>query len=395
MVRMYLSRLTLENFRNLTSVHLDLRRGRTVLFGENAQGKSNVLEAVYMFAVSRSARSAHERDIVAWDALASEIPYTRLHGAFERRAATFEVDIVVQLSRGPDAAADPETLPHQKRIKVNGVPRRAGNLVGEVLAVLFEPQDIELVYGSPSERRRHLDLTLSQIDSKLLQELQRYNRVVSQRNSLLKAIREGESSRDELAYWDGELVEAGSYITLVRLQALEELDRLAREVHRELTGGSERLELSYEPSIRDIAAPGEAAVEEAFRRRLALRAEPEILAGATLVGPHRDDFVFQVDGRNLAEFGSRGQQRLATLALKLAEARLMRQRAGEEPILLLDDVLSELDPARRGYLMSEIGAYGQAILTTADLGALEPGFVDGSNVLKVVQGRVEAPVQAE
>ena len=384
---MLLNHLTLRNFRNLAEVGLPLPPGRTIIHGENAQGKSNLLEAIYVFAVSRSIRAGHERDVVSWASLTSEIPYAHLRGLFERGEARLEIDIVVQLTRPPGhPGAGVEQMQYQKRVKVNGVVRRAGALVGEVLAVLFEPQDIELVYGSPPGRRRHLDITLCQADTRLLRELQRYNRVLAQRNPLLKAVREGQASREELAYWDDELVEAGAYVTQARHEALDDLNRRSAEIHRDLTDGEEDLAITYQASIGN----GEGSTESAFRRRLAEVAEREVLQGATLVGPHRDDFSFAVNGRDLAAFGSRGQQRLATLALKLAEARYLRDRTGEEPVLLLDDVLSELDPPRRGYLMHEVNGYGQAILTTADLGSVDPALKGSANLVRVAEGRVEA-----
>ena len=262
---------------------------------------------------------------------------------------------------------------------------------GEVQAVLFEPQDVELVFGPPSARRRYLDLTLSQVDPRLFRSLQEYNRVLAQRNSLLKAVRERRAGVDELSYWDEGLVAAGAVIVGARRTALGRLGALASETHGELTAGAERLDLTYVPSLAGALEAGEdEEVGALFKEALAEGREREVAQGTTLVGPHRDDFTFTAGGANLATFGSRGQQRLATLALKLAEAKFMEERAGEPPVLLLDDVLSELDPARRRYLTERVERHAQAIITTADLASFEADFLDGSRVLRVAGGAVDA-----
>ncbi len=405
---MHVRRLALENFRNIALLDLELPRGRVVLFGENAQGKTNVLEAVSMFAAARSVRAGHERELIKRDTLGDPIPFARAAAAIERTPAArapnaVQVEIVVQLSGQPPAGRPEEPrlvgAPDDgrqlvKRVKVNGVPRRAGDLIGEVQAVLFEPQDIELVYGPPSLRRRHLDLTLAQVDRALLRELQRYSRVLAQRNPLLKAVREGQASIEELAFWDAELAEAGAFITHARRQALAEIEILARAIYRELAGGAEELGIVYRPSLDAAEGSGAGELAAAFRDALTQTRQREIMAGATLLGPHRDDLTFEVQGTDLALFGSRGQQRLAALALKLAEAQFMTARAGDRPLLLLDDVLSELDPLRRGYLLERIGGYEQSLLTTADVESLDRVFRSPACLLRVAGGRVESPVGA-
>ena len=389
---MHISHLSLENFRNFARLDLELAPGRTVLYGGNAQGKTNLLEALSMFATARSVRASHERELIRWEAAPEEIPFARVKGSIERSQGSLQVEIVVQLARslpsdGP--ASGDETPQLQKRVRVNGIPRRASDLIGEVNAVLFAPQDIELVHGPPPVRRRYLDITLSQADRVLLRELQRYTRVLSQRNHLLRAIREGRAGQEELSFWDGELVEAGSYIALRRTEAVQELGQLGQAIHMDLTGGQEELELAYLPSVP--AAPGDSVdkVAEAFREALAKLRKREVLLGISLAGPHRDDFQFRANGADLAVFGSRGQQRTAALSLKLAEARFLSRHAGEQPLLLLDDVLSELDGFRRGYLLSSIEEYGQAILTTTDPERIDERFLAGADLLQVAQGRVE------
>ena len=387
---MHLARLRLENVRSFARLDLPLPTGTTVLYGANAQGKSNLLEAIHVFAIGRSTRAGHDRELIRWETLGDDIPYARLEGEFFRRGTRLSLSVVLQHNPGPEAASPASTeVPILKRVKVNGIPRRASDLVGQALVVLFEPQDIELVYGSPSGRRRHLDIILSQTDRALFGELQRYTRVIAQRNPLLKSIRDGRSSPDELAYWNRELVQAGSAITVARRSSLTALERLSQSIHRDLTAEAETLSLDYKPSVSALEHSDLPATIAAFEADLESLRERELMQGVTLVGPHRDDFSFRVNGADLSAYGSRGQQRLATLSLKLAEAQFIRERTDEEPILLLDDVLSELDAPRRRYLLQQVAGYHQAILTTADLGTVDRSFVESSNVLRVVDGAVE------
>ena len=386
---MLIRRLRLEYFRNIRELDLELAPGRTVLHGDNGQGKTNILEALFMLAAAKSVRARHERELVGLKSDA-EIPYARVEAEVQKSGGggpRLTIDIVLQRTPGGPGG---EGAHLQKRVRVNGVNRSAAGLVGEVQAVLFEPQDVELVFGPPLARRRYLDLTLSQVDSRLFRSLQEYNRVLPQRNSLLKAIRERRAGVDELPYWDEGLVTAGAVIVGARRTALERLGALASETHGELTAGSERLDLTYVPSLAGALEAGDDELGALFTEALAEGREREVAQGTTLVGPHRDDFVFAVGGANLAAFGSRGQQRLATLALKLAEARFMEERSGEPPVLLLDDVLSELDPARRRYLTERVERHPQAIITTADLAAFEADFLEGSRVLRVAGGAVSA-----
>ncbi|MBM4404664.1 MAG: DNA replication/repair protein RecF [Chloroflexi bacterium] len=384
---MHIRRLSLENFRNIQRLTLDFPVGHTVLHGENAQGKTNLLEAVHVFATGKSIRAETERDIIRWEAHGDEIPFARLQGLFRKANRDLQLDVVLQISRaeGVSREEEPQLV---KRIRVNGAPKRAAALIGEVQAVLFEPQDIELVYGSPGGRRRHLDATLSQVDRVLFDELTKYGRVLEQRNPLLKAIREGRAAKNDLHFWDDRLIQSGSAIIAARAQALRELALLCQAVHGELTGGKERLEVVYKPSVPLLGEGDEAAIAKAFAAQLAAQRERELAQGVSVVGPHRDDFSFLVSGVELASFGSRGQQRLATLALKLGEARYMTARTGEQPILLLDDVLSELDAPRRSFLLQNVSGHEQSILTTADLPSLDAGFRRKANLLRVSAGAI-------
>ncbi len=384
MVAVHVSRLTLQNFRNFADLDMELCPGRTVLYGGNAQGKTNVLEATYMLATARSTRATHEREIIKWEALEEEIPFARVRGEVDRADGAVRLEIVVQLARGQIAdglSGRNDSGQLQKRVRVNGVPRRAGDLLGQMTAVLFAPQDLELVHGSPSGRRRYLDMTLSQVDRSLFRELQRYARVLPQRNSLLRAIRDRRAGPDELPFWDRELVEAGSFIVSRRMEAFESLNVLTKAAHNELTHGEE-IELRYLPSVS--ASPSD--VPAAFEAGLAAAREKELLQGVSLVGPHKDDFQFLMGGHDMGAFGSRGQQRTAALALKLAEAQFITDCTGQSPVLLLDDAFSELDGHRRSYLQARTAGWEQTIMTTADPDSIGQEVLAGATMVELVGG---------
>jgi DNA replication and repair protein RecF len=388
--------LSLHNFRNYVRLELDLPPGVTLLVGDNAQGKTNLLEAIYYLATSRSPHAGAERELVYWLVNEEEpIPYARLVGHVVRGESeqTIEITLTQQANNGGHQTG----TRYRKQIRLNGVARRAMDLLGKLNVVLFLPDDIALVFGSPSRRRRYLDATLCQIDPVYCRTLSRYNQVVTQRNALLRDLRErggaprGEtgSAGAQLVYWDEQLVEQGAYLMARRREVLEALDQLAHAVHGELTDRRERMHLRYLPSV---AVKGEwtaKAVAAAFEAQLAGQRRREIAAGMTLAGPHRDEVRFLIDDVDAGVYGSRGQQRTAALALKLAEVDLMRCETGEQPVLLLDDVLSELDAQRRGFLLGYLSdGPQQAVITMTDLGILPEAFLAQCRVWRVAVGRL-------
>jgi DNA replication and repair protein RecF len=275
-----------------------------------------------------------------------------------------------------------------KQIKVNGLPRRAAEVVGLVNAVMFTAQDIELIGGAPALRRRYLDVTLCQVDSRYLRSLQAYNKVLLQRNHLLRLIQEREAQPAELKFWDGELVEEGSYLVLERRQLIAELNQRAKVVHSQLAPG-ESLALLYLPSLgREAGGQDLAQTRQVFEQALGQVQGREIAAGMSLVGPHRDDLQFLNNGIDLGIYASRGQQRTIALSLKLAEASFFKDKRGDPPILLLDDVLSELDRQRRNYLLTWLADYQQVLLTTTELEFLPVEFLTRAAVFQVRQGNV-------
>ncbi len=361
--------------------------------GANGQGKSNLLEAVYLLAIAKSPRAASDRELVRQQPW-GDVTHTRVSARLVRGAESLRVQI--DLARlPPQPATDAGDLagpmgegPLQKRYRVNGVDRRASELVGQLNAVLFTASDLEFVYGPPSGRRRYLDILISQLDRGYLRSLQRYQNIVRQRNRLLRMVRLGNSRPDELDFWNQQLVSEGQRVTQARGSALQDLSRLARPAHKELSGGAECLHLMYRPSVDGGCDDGTEAFADAFRRAIAERLDREIARGVTLAGPHRDDVLVLTGGASAASYASRGQVRTAALAIKLAEAALIAERRGQQPVLLLDDVLSELDAARRAHVLEVISGYEQCVISTADRGSIESRFLSGITRFVVDRGRV-------
>ena len=356
-----LEHLALRNFRTYREAEAHLPPGLILFSGGNAQGKTNLLEAVYLLALTRSPRAENDREVVNWQAIEEGAPYTRVAGRFGRRdgsAVTVQVDMAL-LGHGQGK----EGL-LQKRVRVDNRPRAVSQAVGVVNAVLFSPEDIGLVTGPPALRRRFLDLLLSQVDRSYLHALQRYQKVLSQRNALLERVAQGKAPAEEVSVWDQETCRLGALLTISRRQATQALAPAAAHAYTSLTEGRERFEVRYASSVEHAGATEEVA--ERFRAKLEALRPREIGARQTLVGPHRDDLALAVEGKELGTYGSRGQARTAALALRLAEARFLAGQRGEEPLLLLDDLLSELDSGRRARVLETLGRAEQALLTVVD-----------------------------
>jgi DNA replication and repair protein RecF len=376
--------LGLTNFRNYARLELDLPPGIIVLQGDNAQGKTNFLDAIHIAATTRSSRGAPEREWINWLALEDPLPFARIVAKVRRTASVIQIEITTTLGENGNGLT--------KRMKINGAPRRAVDIIGQVTVVLFSPLDIELVAGSPSQRRRYLDIMNAQVDAKYLRALQRYNRVILQRNSLLRLVRDRQAKPDQLAYWDHQLADLGAYVIDQRRGSVDALNALVQEIHPALTGRQEYLQVLYRPNLGgDTTEPLPPLADLPKRLLSAIQAAcpREIAQGVSLVGPHRDDLQFTTDGMDTTVYGSRGQQRTAALALKLAEAQYIRQRTGDRPLLLLDDVMSELDSRRRRQVISSIEPDQQVVLTATDLEDFEPEFLARATILRVKAGRIE------
>lgn len=385
---MHLRHLSLTNFRNYPRQELDLAPGPVLLLGENAQGKTNLLEAVFLLATARSERADNDADYIAWSTRDDIQPHARITGNAVRASGEVSVEVTI-LGR-----AGVKGLIASKRLKLNGVPKRASDVIGAITAVLFTTDDMELVRGAPSGRRRYLDVMLSQADHHYLRALQRYTKVITQRNALLKRIQDGAAQASELAYWDEELSRDGAAILTTRADAVAHLADFAAAAHARLSGEREQFALTYAPRFADawpaarIIESGPDAVAIALLEKLHTTHPRDIAAGVTLTGPHRDDLLMMLGGEPAASFASRGQQRTAALALRLAEAHLLHARSGERPILLLDDVLSELDESRRNSVLAAIDA-DQVWITSPDPDRFDAAFVASAQTWHITSGHAD------
>lgn len=399
---MLLTALSLTNFRNFATLEFLPEPGLLIFQAENAQGKTNLLEAIYLLATSRSPRTSNEREVIHWRVAQEDYPACRVAGEARRGTETFELEVALRCERAPGMggaawAEDPENPAHlvrvQKRIRINQVPRRASELLGVLKLVLFLPQDVDLVAGEPGLRRRFLDLANAQVNPAYLRSLQEYQRVLLQRNHLLRQIGQGEAQVGELAFWDQRLTQRGAYLVMERRLLMGRLAPGVRSLFRELSEGEDDLSLHYLSSVPSETLPEErsqaqAELEERLRGALEKGRPQEIAQGMTLVGPHRDDLRFTLGGADLHLYGSRGQQRLLALCLRLAEGRFLEETGGTPPILLLDDVLSELDLRRRKRLWEALPQGDQIWLTTTDLSFVEPRLLRQASLYRLAEGEL-------
>ena len=387
---MRLRRLQLSDYRNFHRLDLSLGPGASLFVGANAQGKTNLLESVYLLATMKELRAETEAQVIRRQAAEDVIPAARVVGEAETAEGRLKLEVAVVGRDGSNG------LIASKIAKVNGVPKRLSDAVGRLTAVLFTAADIDLISGTPSSRRRYIDITLSQVDRGYVSARSRLERVIAQRNHLLKRIREGLAGTNELAFWDGELARDGGYLFAIRADALSELAVLAAEGHAALAP-SEELRLEYRPRLEGLAAENlsdAAGAAEAYAEALRRGISRDVAAGMTLQGPHRDDIVFTLDGIPASGFVSRAQQRTIALALRLAEARLLHSRRGEPPLLLLDDILSEMDADRARSVIDAVSGYDQLLVTSTDVGRFPQEFLDRAEVFSVAEGTVSPAGQA-
>ncbi len=383
---MFLRHLTLQHFRNYSSLDVAFEPGLIVLQGENAQGKTNLLEAVYMLATTKSSRARSDADLVSWhdrDPLVGQA-FARVVGRVDGGTGHHVIEILIR-----EGGAD---SPARKRFKVNGTERRAGEVLGRVNAVFFSPADVDLVGGGPSQRRRFLDIMLCQVNPAYVRVLNRYGRAILQRNALLRQVRDRQQPAGSLEYWDENVCELGAQILSWRAAAVHELASTAAERQPRLTGGLESLQIRYRPGLVDPQDADrlqsgdslEALVQ--LKRSVGQVRAREVATGVSLVGPHRDDLALFVNEVDVTAFGSRGQQRTAALALKLAELEYIREHTGDYPLLLLDDAASELDDRRRAAILQLASEARQTFVTSA--AADMPALPAASQRWSVVSGNL-------
>ncbi len=383
---MYLSHLTLNDFRNYRQLELSPGPGLYLFYGENAQGKTNLLEAVAMLATSNSFHAASDREIVNWQA---PDHVARVTAVVERQSGEVKIEIVI-VDPTPANGAEfvvPENR-QRKRIKINNVPKKSMDLVGQVTVVLFSPTDLRLVDGPPEERRRFLDRGLCQMQPRYCQALVKYRKVITQRSALLKRIRENQEDPRMLDYLDEKLTEWANMIIFERQRMVASLNEQVDELQSTISGGREHLQIVYRPSFRVDPAWNPVEALEHYHEQLHEARRKEIYQGVCLLGPHRDDLEFLVNGVNMLTYGSRGQQRTVALSAKLSELAYMRRVTGEEPILLLDDVFSELDALRREYLLRQILQHDQVLITATDFTNFPEEILANAHRYKVVNGEI-------
>jgi DNA replication and repair protein RecF len=404
---MYITHLSLTNFRNYARLEMPFPTGAVVLFGDNAQGKTSLIEAIYYLATSRSPYTTSDRQLINWLVQDDPLPYARLVAEVKTAEGLKRIEVTLMLEQNG------RNTRFKKEVRVNGLPRRVMDLLGQVRVVMFLPQDLSLIEGSPSGRRRYLDVTLCQTNPDYCRALSQYDKVLGQRNALLKQLQEQyfrgrRPDLSELEFWDEKLSTYGATLVAGRYRLIRELEQRAQVFHNDLSGEDEHLRLQYQPGFDANATPGgqltldagalgasalpqlpPAEIGERFRGVLKERYAEDIKRGMTTIGPQRDEIRFLVNGYDLGLYGSRGQGRTAVLALKLAELNWMRQQTGESPILLLDEVAAELDPNRRSYLLEQIGEVEQVVVTTAEPSLLESELLDNAAHWHVHAGTIQ------
>ena len=360
---MYIESIELKNYRNYDSLSLQFDKGTNIFYGDNAQGKTNILEAVYLCGTTKSHRGSKDREMIQFDADEAHIRMFVKKEGISRR-----IDMHLKKNK-------------TKGIAVDGIPiRKAGELFGILNLVFFSPEDLNIIKNGPGERRRFMDLELCQLNKLYLSDLSSYNHVLNQRNKLLKDLSFQPSLLNTLDVWDEQLARYGESIIQGRKKFIEEMNGIITEIHRNITGGKEEIRLLYEPSVS----------EENFLSVLLRNREKDCRFKLTSEGPHRDDLCVKINGMDIRKYGSQGQQRTAALSLKLSEIYMVKKRIKDMPVLLLDDVLSELDSSRQNYLLNSISQV-QTMITCTGL----DDFIDKrfhiNKIFKVVDGRVYCP----
>ncbi len=357
---MFVKSLELWNYRNYEKLHIEFDPGTNILYGDNAQGKTNILESIYVCATSKSHRGSKDKEIIHFH---DEESHIKLF--VDKKGVDIRIDMHLKKNK-------------TKGIAIGGVPiKKASELFGNIHVVFFSPEDLNIIKNGPSERRRFIDMELCQLDPVYTASLVGYNKVVNQRNKLLKELSFRPEYEDTLPVWDMQMVKYGTELIGRRREFIRELNDMIKEIHRKITGGREELSLSYEPDTEpeDFGKVLEDSREKDMRNKVSSR------------GPHRDDILFLVNGIDIRRYGSQGQQRSAALSLKLSEIEMIRRVSGDPPILLLDDVLSELDSRRQNHLLESIRDI-QTIITCTGLDDFVNSHFSIDQIFRVVNGRV-------
>ncbi len=358
---MYIRSLELNDYRNYDNVNIKFDKGINILYGNNAQGKTNILEAIYLCSTTKSHRGNKDKEIIRFGCAESHI-----RALFNKNEVDYQIDIHLRNEKS-------------KGIAINGVKlKKAAELLGLANIIIFSPEDLSIIKNGPSDRRRFVDSELCQLDKVYLYNLTNYNKIVNQRNNLLKDILIHPELRDTLDVWDAQLVNIGNKIIERRKIFVDQLNEIISDIHNNISGGKEELEIIYDPNVDN----------DSYEEKLKKHREKDIRYKLTSVGPHRDDFIFYINDIDTKKYGSQGQQRTAALSLKLAEIRLVEKIAGSTPILLLDDVLSELDGGRQNYLLNSISNI-QTIVTCTGLDEFINSRIEIDKIFKITEGSVK------
>ena len=357
---MIIKKLELADFRNYESLDISFDKGTNILYGDNAQGKTNILEAIYVSATTKSHKGSKDKEIVNFD---KEEAHIRTY--LEKEDEEIRVDMHLRKNKSKGIAIDGQKI------------KKAAELLGLLNVVFFSPEDLGIIKNGPSERRRFADMELCQLDNFYLYNLNNYNKIINQRNKLLKDMYFNPGLKETLNIWDSQLVSFGSKIIERRIQFATQMSEIIYDIHKKLSGGREELIIKYEP---------DGSIED-FERLMRINQERDIKLKQTTTGPHRDDFSFIVNGIDIRKYGSQGQQRTAALSLKLSEIELVKKISKDTPVLLLDDVLSELDSNRQNYLLNSIGDI-QTIISCTGLDEFINNRFEINKIFKVTNGNV-------
>lgn len=369
---MKLDHLSLSNFRNYTEESVDFSPGINVFIGENAEGKTSLLEAIYMLSLARSHRTSNEKEMIRWQTDAAYVS-----GRLTNK--TSEIPLSIRLTKNGKIA------------KVNHLEqKRLSDFVGHLNVVLFAPEDLDLVKGSPQLRRKFIDRELGQMNPVYLYESVNYQRMMKQRNAYLKQLIQREATdKVYLEILTEQLATSAVQIIQHRQKFTQQLEKWAQPIHHRVSHGKEELTLHYRSPVDLSDTPDDETLYQRLMDKIANAKESELQRGITLVGPHRDDLTFKVNGRNVQKYGSQGQQRTTVLSMKLAEIECMKAITGDYPILLLDDVLSELDNERQTHLLKSIEKKIQTFLTTTSLDGIQKNYIDEPRIYQISDGQIE------
>lgn len=368
---MYINELTLTNYRNYTKEQVQFENNVNVILGENAQGKTNIMESIYVLGLAKSHRTAKDKELIYWDQ-----EYAKIEGRIQKRNGPISLEVIIS-TKG-------------KKVKLNRLEqRKLSEYIGALNIVMFAPEDLNLVKGSPQVRRRFIDMEMGQINPIYLHHLSLYQKILQQRNHLLKDLQRKKVDNGLLEILTFQLIEHAAKIIAKRFEFLDVLQKSANEIHFDISRGLENLVIQYKPSIKVSETTELSKIEHVLEENFAKIKEKEIERGISLIGPHRDDLVFFVNDRDVQTYGSQGQQRTTALSIKMAELELIHNKIGEYPILLLDDVLSELDDYRQSHLLNTIQGKVQTFVTTTSVDGIDHKTLREASTYMVEKGVIQ------